>query len=44
MKAPALFDLTGRRTLVTGSSKGSGAVLAHDLAETGAELVLNGGM
>ncbi|EMF57458.1 SDR family oxidoreductase [Streptomyces bottropensis] len=42
MKAPALFDLTGRRALVTGSSKGIGAALATGLAEAGAELVLNG--
>ncbi|MFJ9565225.1 SDR family oxidoreductase [Streptomyces fuscichromogenes] len=42
MKAPALFDLTGRLALVTGSSKGIGAALATGLAEAGAELVLNG--
>ncbi|MBR8640571.1 SDR family oxidoreductase [Streptomyces tuirus] len=42
MKTPALFDLTGRRALVTGSSKGIGAALAAGLAEAGAELVLNG--
>jgi gluconate 5-dehydrogenase len=42
VKAPALFDLTGRRALVTGSSKGIGAALAAGLAEAGAELVLNG--
>ncbi|WP_405468053.1 SDR family oxidoreductase [Streptomyces canus] len=42
MKAPALFDLTGRRALVTGSNKGIGAALAAGLAEAGAELVLNG--
>jgi gluconate 5-dehydrogenase len=42
VKAPALFDLTGHRALVTGSSKGIGAALATGLAEAGAELVLNG--
>ncbi|MGW0615437.1 SDR family oxidoreductase [Streptomyces sp. NPDC002788] len=42
MKAPALFDLAGRRALVTGSSKGIGAALAAGLTEAGAELVLNG--
>jgi gluconate 5-dehydrogenase len=42
VKAPALFDLAGRRALVTGSSKGIGAALAAGLAEAGAELVLNG--
>jgi gluconate 5-dehydrogenase len=38
----ALFDLSGRRALVTGSSKGIGAALAEGLAEAGAEVVLNG--
>lgn len=37
-----LFDLTGRRALVTGSSQGIGAALATGLAEAGASLVLNG--
>lgn len=41
-KGPALFDLSGRLALVTGSSKGIGAALAAGLAEAGAELVLNG--
>jgi len=38
----ALFDLSGRRALVTGSSKGIGAALAAGLAGAGAEVVLNG--
>ncbi|MXU66639.1 SDR family oxidoreductase [Oceanomicrobium pacificus] len=38
----ALFDLTGRRALVTGSSLGIGRALARGLAEHGATLVLNG--
>jgi gluconate 5-dehydrogenase len=38
----ALFDLSGRRALVTGSSRSIGAVLAHGLAQAGAEVVLNG--
>ncbi|MGN9840693.1 SDR family NAD(P)-dependent oxidoreductase [Nonomuraea sp. H19] len=42
MRGSALFDLSGRRALVTGSSKGIGAALATGLAEAGAELVLNG--
>ncbi|MFK4104075.1 SDR family oxidoreductase [Streptomyces sp. NPDC019531] len=42
MKTSALFDLSGRRALITGSSKGIGAALAAGLAEAGAELVLNG--
>ena len=37
-----LFDLTGRRALVTGSSQGIGFALARGLAEAGAEIVLNG--
>ncbi|MBM2574783.1 glucose 1-dehydrogenase [Jannaschia sp. Os4] len=37
-----LFDLTGRRALVTGSSQGIGLALAKGLAEAGAEVVLNG--
>ncbi len=38
----ALFDLTGKRALVTGSSQGIGQALAVGLAQTGAEVVLNG--
>ncbi|WP_085028407.1 SDR family oxidoreductase [Ensifer aridi] len=38
----ALFDLAGRRALVTGSSQGIGFALARGLAEAGAEVVLNG--
>ncbi|MEM7710599.1 MAG: SDR family oxidoreductase [Pseudomonadota bacterium] len=37
-----LFDLTGRRALVTGSSQGIGLALARGLAAAGAEIVLNG--
>lgn len=37
-----LFDLTGRRALVTGSSQGIGLALARGLAAAGAEVVLNG--
>jgi gluconate 5-dehydrogenase len=37
-----LFDLTGRRALITGSSQGIGLALAHGLAAAGAEVVLNG--
>ncbi|QND45061.1 SDR family oxidoreductase (plasmid) [Rhizobium lusitanum] len=37
-----LFDLKGRRALVTGSSQGIGLALAKGLAAAGAELVLNG--
>jgi gluconate 5-dehydrogenase len=36
-----LFDLTGSRALVTGSSQGIGFALAKGLAEAGAEIVLN---
>ena len=37
-----LFDLTGQRALITGSSQGIGFALAHGLAGAGAEIVLNG--
>ncbi|MBO9127201.1 MULTISPECIES: SDR family oxidoreductase [unclassified Rhizobium] len=37
-----LFDLSGSRALVTGSSQGIGLALAAGLARHGAELVLNG--
>jgi gluconate 5-dehydrogenase len=41
-KGTALFDLTGRLALVTGSSQGIGLALARGLAEAGAKVVLNG--
>lgn len=37
-----LFDLTGKRALITGSSQGIGFSLAQGLAAAGAEIVLNG--
>jgi gluconate 5-dehydrogenase len=37
-----LFDLTGRRALITGSSQGIGFALARGLAAAGARIVLNG--
>lgn len=37
-----LFDLSGKRALVTGSSQGIGFALAKGLAAHGAEIVLNG--
>ncbi|HRO10703.1 SDR family oxidoreductase [Amaricoccus sp.] len=37
-----LFDLAGRRALVTGSSQGIGLALAEGLAAHGAEVILNG--
>ena len=42
MPANPLFDLAGRRALITGSSQGIGFALARGLAEAGAEIVLNG--
>jgi gluconate 5-dehydrogenase len=36
-----LFDLSGRRALVTGSSQGIGLAIAAGLAEHGAAIVLN---
>ncbi|WP_299624651.1 SDR family oxidoreductase [uncultured Tateyamaria sp.] len=38
----ALFSLTGRRALITGSSQGIGFALAKGMAAAGAEIVLNG--
>ncbi len=38
----ALFDLSGKRALITGSSQGIGLALARGLASAGAEIVLNG--
>jgi gluconate 5-dehydrogenase len=38
----SLFDLSGRRALVTGSSQGIGLALARGLAEAGASVILNG--
>ena len=37
-----LFDLTGKRALITGSSQGIGYALAQGLMEAGAIVVLNG--
>ena len=38
----ALFDLTGKRALITGSSQGIGFALAKGMAAAGAMIVLNG--
>lgn len=37
-----LFDLTGRRALITGSSQGIGYALAEGLAQHGASVLING--
>ena len=37
-----LFDLAGKRALVTGSSQGIGLAIAEALAAAGAEVILNG--
>jgi len=37
-----LFDLSGKRALITGSSRGLGFILAKGLAKGGAQVVLNG--
>ena len=37
-----LFDLSGRRALITGSSQGIGFALAQGLIDAGAKVVLNG--
>jgi len=41
-RGAGLFDLTGRRALVTGSSRGLGLAMAKGLAEAGAHVILNG--
>jgi len=38
----ALFNLTGKRALITGSGQGIGLALATGLGSAGAEIVLNG--
>jgi len=38
----SLFDLSGKRALITGSSQGIGLAIASGLAAHGAEVVLNG--
>ena len=37
-----LFDIKGKRVLITGSTSGLGYMLAEGLAKAGAELILNG--
>ncbi len=37
-----LFNLAGKRALVTGSSQGIGLAIARGLAEHGASVILNG--
>ncbi len=38
----ALFDLTGRTALITGSARGIGLALAQGLAQAGARVIVNG--
>lgn len=38
----SLFDLTGKRALITGGTHGLGMAMAKGLAEAGAELIING--
>lgn len=42
MSTKNLFDLQGRRALVTGASRGIGLAIAQGLAERGADVVLTG--
>jgi len=37
-----IFDVSGKRTLITGSSQGLGLVLARGLGQAGATVILNG--
>lgn len=41
LKSPALFDLSQRTALITGSSRGIGLALAQGLAEAGARVIVN---
>ncbi len=41
MNTLSLFDLTGKRALITGSSRGIGFALARGLAGAGAEILIN---
>src|SRR5690242_19323731 len=38
----ALFDLSGRTALVTGSSRGLGRAIAEGMAKAGARIIING--
>jgi NAD(P)-dependent dehydrogenase (short-subunit alcohol dehydrogenase family) len=41
MSIPALFDLTGKCAVITGSSRGIGKAIAHRMAEHGANVVVS---
>lgn len=42
MNAASLFDLTGKRALITGGTHGLGMAMAKGLAQAGATLIING--
>ena len=41
MSAPHPFDLTGKRAIITGSSKGIGRAIAMTMADLGAKVVIS---
>ena len=40
MQIAPLFDLSGKKILITGAAKGNGAALARGMSDAGAEVIL----